>query len=121
MAGLTASGLFVLAATLVPGKYSGIVFLTFAYACSDFMLPSAWAVCLDVGKKYAGTVSGAMNTAGQIGSFVSAVLFGYLVKAFDSYELPLIPISMMLLISATQWLRIDSSRELEPENAPPAA
>ena len=27
-----------------------------------------------------GAVSGAMNTAGQLGSFVSAVAFGYLVE-----------------------------------------
>jgi len=56
-----------------------------------FMLPTAWAVCLDIGKKYAGAVTGAMNTAGQIGSFISSVCFGYIVKFSHSYELPLIP------------------------------
>lgn len=110
--GLTLSGVSVLAGALLPGKYTAIVFLTCAYASSDFMMPSAWAVCLDIGKKYSGTVSGAMNTAGQFGSFISAVIFGYLVQALHSYSLPLIPIGVMLLISASQWLRIDPTREL---------
>jgi predicted MFS family arabinose efflux permease len=79
------------------------------------MMPSAWAACLDISKDHPGTISGTMNTAGQLGSSVSAVVFGYLVKAFHSYDLPLLAISGMLLISASQWLRIDPSQRLEPQ------
>jgi MFS family permease len=113
---LTASGCLVLSASVAPGKYSAIILLSLAYACSDFMLPSAWSVCVDVGKWYSGTVSGAMNTAGQFGSFISGVLFGYMVKLFHSYDAPIVVIGVMLLISATQWLRIDATREAQ---APP--
>ena len=35
------------------------------FAASDFMNPTAWAVCLDIGGKRAGSVTGAMNMAGQ--------------------------------------------------------
>jgi MFS-type transporter involved in bile tolerance (Atg22 family) len=83
------------------------------------MLPTAWAVCLDVGKKHAGAVTATMNTAGQFGSFVSSVLFAYLVKAFHSYQAPLVPIALMMLISATQWALIDPTRELAVEASPP--
>ena len=79
------------------------------------MLPTAWAVCLDVGKKYAGAVTGTMNTAGQIGSFMSSVLFGYLVRYWGSYDKPLIPITIMLAISCALWLKIDPTEELVPE------
>jgi MFS transporter, ACS family, glucarate transporter len=116
--GLAASGLLILSAALSSGKYSAILLLALAYACSDLMMPTAWAVCLDIGKSYAGAVSGAMNTAGQLGSFTSAVVFGYLVKAFHSYDLPLVSISIMLLISAAQWFRIDPTRELEQKELP---
>jgi MFS family permease len=115
LAGLTAAALFIAAAALSSGKYASIVFLTLAYGCSDFMMPSAWAACLDISKDHPGTISGTMNTAGQLGSSVSAVVFGYLVKAFHSYDLPLLAISGMLLISASQWLRIDPSQQLEPQ------
>ena len=32
----------------------------------DCMLPVAWSVCLDIGRKYAGAVTGSMNMAGQV-------------------------------------------------------
>jgi len=60
-------------------------------------------------------VTAAMNTAGQIGSFVSSVLFGYLVKYSGSYDVPLVPMTVMLAISAALWLKIDATEELIPE------
>ena len=51
---------------------------------------------------------GAMNMAGQFGSFVSAVVFGYLVKALDGrYSLALVPLAAMTAISALVFTRID--------------
>ena len=32
-------------------RYVGLVFLALSYAGSDFMLSTAWAVCLDVGRR----------------------------------------------------------------------
>jgi MFS transporter, ACS family, glucarate transporter len=114
--GLSASALFTIAAIVTTEKYIALAFLALSYAGSDFMLPTAWAVCLDIGKKYAGAVTGAMNTAGQIGSFLSSVAFGYLVKFSGSYDVPLIPITLMLAISAALWLKIDATEELIPED-----
>ena len=71
----------------------------------------------DCGKKYAGAVTGTMNTAGQIGSFVSSVLFGYIVEMSGSYDVPLIPMTVMLTISALLWLKIDPAEELIPAGA----
>src|SRR5207249_4107305 len=115
MCGLGTSALFTVATILTRDKYVALVFLALSYAGSDFMLPTAWAVCLDVGKKYAGAVTGAMNTAGQIGSFISSVLFGYFVRYSGSYDFPLVPMTVMLIISALLWLKIDATEELIPE------
>ena len=62
-----------------PNKYMAVAFLTFGYFSMDCMLPVSWSICLDVGRKYAGAVTGAMNMAGQIGSFLSSVAFGIIV------------------------------------------
>ncbi len=122
MMGLGAAAIFTVATILSTDKYVALVFLALSYAGSDFMLPSAWAVCLDIGKKYAGAVTGTMNTAGQIGSFLSSVAFGYFVKAalergmtpLDAYNVPLIPMALMLTVSTLLWLKIDPSKELIP-------
>jgi MFS transporter, ACS family, glucarate transporter len=79
----------------------------------DLMVPSAWAVCIDVGKKYSGAISGAMNTAGNISGFICATAFGYIVAATGNYNFPLYIISGMLLISALLFTRIDASKPLE--------
>jgi predicted MFS family arabinose efflux permease len=113
--GLGASAVFIFATTLTQSKVLSVVFLALGYAGSDFMLPVAWAVCLDVGRKYAGAVTGAMNTAGQIGSFSTSVAFGYLVRRFGTYDAPLIPMAVLTAVSALLWLKIDPTRELVPE------
>jgi MFS family permease len=103
------------ATTLTTNKVLSVLLLALGYAGSDFMLPVAWAVCLDVGKKYAGTVTGAMNTAGQIGSFLTSVAFGYIVTYFGSYDAPLIPMGILTAISAVLWLKIDPTIQLIQE------
>ena len=116
LAGLGASAIFMFATTLTQNKMASVLFLALGYAGSDFMLPVAWAVCLDVGRKYAGAVTGAMNTAGQIGSFLTSVAFGYLVTHFGSYDAPLIPMAILTGVSALLWLKIDPTHELIPEH-----
>jgi MFS transporter, ACS family, glucarate transporter len=71
-------------------------------------------VCLDIGGKYAGAVTGAFNTASQVGSLVSSVAFGYLVNRTGSYDVPFIPMAVLLVIGALLWLKIDPARELIP-------
>ena len=119
--GLGLAALFMFATAMTPSMTAAAVFLALGYGSMDCMLPVAWAVCLDVGRKYAGAVTGAMNMAGQVGSFLSSVAFGYLVKAFNDYNLPLIPMSAMLLLSSLLFLRIDPTRQLVPEEAPAPA
>jgi MFS family permease len=107
--GLALSAIFMFLAAFIPGKMQVFIFLSLCFGVIDLMLPSAWAVCLDIGKKYGGAISGAMNTAGNIGGFACASLFGYLVKSTGNYNFPLYVISGMLVISALLFSRIDAS------------
>lgn len=121
--GLGASAIFLIATTFTKHKVLSVLLLALGYAGSDFMLPVAWAVCLDVGRRYAGAVTGAMNTAGQIGSFATSVAFGYLVKYYGSYDAPLIPMGILTAVSALLWLKIDPTVQLvqEPVSDQPAS
>lgn len=115
VAGLGISAVFMFLAGFIPGKLQVFIFLSLCFGIIDLMLPSAWAVCIDVGRKYAGAVSGAMNTAGNIGGFICATAFGYLVEATGNYNFPLLLISGMLVISAVLFLRIDPTKQLAAE------
>lgn len=109
---LIVSALFMFLAAFIPGKMQVFVFLSLAFGIIDLMLPSAWALCIDLGKKYSGAVSGAMNTAGNLGGFVCSLIFGYVVSATGNYNLPLYIIALMLVISAVIFLFIDPSKQI---------
>jgi ACS family glucarate transporter-like MFS transporter len=110
--GLALASVTTLSAALAQGQTAVIVLLSLGLACKDFTLPVAWAAAIDIGKDHSGAISGAMNTAGQIGSAIVAVLFGYVVSATHSYNAPLFIISAMLLLSGLLWFRIDPTKSL---------
>jgi ACS family glucarate transporter-like MFS transporter len=110
-----AIGACLLVATALTQNKTGAVFLlTLGFGVMDLMLPSAWAICLDISGPHAGAVTGAMNTAGQFGGFLCTVLFGYIVGQFNDYNLPLFVIAGMVALSAFLFTRIDASRPLTP-------
>src|SRR6478609_10571406 len=91
---------------------TGITSSSCGFGIMDLMLPVSWAVCLDIAPRHAGTVTGIMNSAGQLGGFLCTVLFGYLVQMSGSYHSPLWVISGMLLFSAFLFSKIDPTCEL---------
>lgn len=109
---LIISAVFMFLAAFIPGKMQVFIFLSLAFGIIDLMLPSAWALCIDLGKKYSGAVSGAMNTAGNLGGFVCSLIFGYVVSATGNYNLPLYIIAGMLVISAVIFMFIDPTKQL---------
>ena len=115
--GLSISAGLMFLGGFIPGKIQVFILMSLCFGIMDLMLPSAWAICLDVGKKYAGAISGAMNTAGNLGGFVCATVFGYLVEATGSYNFPLYIIAGMLLIAAVLFLRINPEKQIIPDEA----
>ncbi|HEY3456267.1 MAG TPA: MFS transporter [Bryobacteraceae bacterium] len=112
-ASLAASSLLVAALALTRSKPAIVVLSSCGFGIMDLMLPVSWAVCLDIAPHRSGTVTGIMNSAGQLGGFLCTVLFGYLVQISGSYRSPLWIISGMLLFSAFLFSRIDPTRELD--------
>lgn len=120
--GLAVSALCIFGTGITPDRYVAVALLTLGYFSMDCMLPVSWSICLDVGRKYAGAVTGAMNMAGQIGSFLSAIAFGRLVDYFGGrYDIPLMFFGFMLAVSAVLYTTIDPAEELVREEVPKPA
>ena len=115
VAGLSAAALSMTAAFVAPSGKLSLVFLSCAYGGILFQQPTLCALCNDVGRKNAGAVFGFMNTASNVASAVSSVVFGYLVGFFGNYNTPFIPMVALLALGALLWLRIDPTRELFPD------
>ena len=109
---LAVSAVCMFLAAFIPGKMAVFVFLSLCFGIFDLMLPSAWALCIDLGKRHAGTLSGAMNTAGNIGGFCCGILFGELVQQSGNYNLPLYMIAVMLIVSAVLFAFINPEKNV---------
>jgi MFS family permease len=114
------SALLVLS-TQASGRVGKSVLLALALASADLALGAAWAVCLDVGRRNAGVVTGCMNTFGNLGGFVGPIVVGYAVERWHSWEVPFYVAAALYALGALLWLAIDPSRELVPETRRTAA
>ena len=114
LAGLGSAALLTIAAVLTQQWLLALIFLSLVYGGVTFQQPILFAVCLDIGGEYAGAVVGAANTAAQIASFVSSLAFGYLVDYYGNYNVPFIPMVVLLLAGALLWLKVDPTEKLIP-------
>ena len=112
--GLIVSGLCLGIATMTKDNTIAVGLLTIGGGAMNMMVPVSWSICVDLAREHVGAVSGAMNTAGQVGSLISSVAFGYLVEWTGSYDLALIPLAAALIISGLLFATIDPSHELVP-------
>jgi MFS transporter, ACS family, glucarate transporter len=81
MCGFGLACVAVLAAAFAPSIISFVLFFALATFGVDLTLSPSWTVCTDIGGRHVGTLSGAMNMMGSLGSFGSAILFPLLVGA----------------------------------------
>jgi MFS family permease len=117
-ASLLVAGALLLSATITPNKWAAVTLLTIGMGAMGLMLPVAWAICVDAGGEHAGAISGAMNMAGQAGSLISSVAFGYWVGWLGSYDRALMPLAAMLIVSGGVFATIDPSKKMIANQIP---
>ncbi|MDE3063372.1 MAG: MFS transporter [Acidobacteriota bacterium] len=114
---LAATAVTLVAMALCRGVVAATALSCLGFGVMDFMLPSAWAMCVAIGGRASGTATGMMNTAGQAGGFLCTVLFGYVVERTGSYNLPLLFIAGMVLVSALIFSSVDCTQTMDTEPA----
>ena len=75
----------------------------------------AWAVPLDIGGDYAGSVSSVMNMCGNIGGAISPTVLAYLVRSFG-WHVPFLVASSLCVIAAAFFLKVDAARRIFTED-----
>jgi nitrate/nitrite transporter NarK len=73
----------------------------------------AWSVCLALGGRHAGVVSGAMNTIGNLGGALSPLVMGAALQGLGSWDLGLYSVAALYVAAALCWLAIDPERPIE--------
>ena len=115
IAGLGTAGLCTIAVMLTSNQLLTIVLLSAVYGAITFQQSGVFGVCLDIGRKHAGSVVGLMNTSAQAGGLVASVAYGYIVERFGSYDAPFVPMAGLLFLGSLLWLKIDASEDLNAE------
>lgn len=100
---LAAAGL--LASLVFQSPLPAVLCLTLAMFGSDMTLPPSWSFCIDIGRQNAGAVSGTMNMAGNIGSFVTSLAFPYLLAMTGSTTPFFVVGAALNLAAAWLWTR----------------
>jgi sugar phosphate permease len=100
--GLLGCGVCILPAGLTENAYVALACLTGAMFFLECTIGPSWAVPMDVGGKYSGTVSGMMNMAGNIGGAMSPLVFGFLVQ-YGNWQAPFVVAAVLLVIGACIW------------------
>jgi MFS family permease len=93
---------FIVPAALTADAYIAVYCLTAAMFFLECTIGPSWAVPMDVGGKYSGTVSGMMNMAGNIGGALSPLVFGVLAQ-FGSWAAPFIVAAGLLVLGSAIW------------------
>ena len=110
--GLLLAGLLLLISVLLENNVAALIAMVASFACADLLLGPAWATCVDIGEKNAGTVSGCMNSIGHIGGVLSPVVLGWSLQTWGSWTYPLLLMSGFYFLSACLWLVIDPEKTI---------
>ncbi len=111
IAGFLMCGAATVPAALIHDVHVSVAFYSLAFFSLEWTVGISWAVPLDIGGDFAGSVSAFMNMCGNIGGAISATVLGYLVGAFG-WNVPFLVTGGLSAFAAILYLRIDSSREI---------
>jgi ACS family glucarate transporter-like MFS transporter len=112
-AGYGGATLFLALATQLDDKYFALAALSLTYGGMTFGQPALMGVCLDIGGKFAGAITGAMNSSAFGCAFLSSVIYGYLVNRFG-YAVPFIPMILCMAAATLIGLSIDAEQKVIP-------
>jgi sugar phosphate permease len=104
--GFTIAGLGLIPGALANDAFTGIAFLTLALAGLELTVAVSWAICLDIGGEFSGSVSSVMNTLGNLGGALSGIVIAYLAQSFG-WTVPLLVSAGLCLVAALIATRID--------------
>jgi len=120
--GFIGAGSFILLCIQQNNPLYGMLAMGMASFCNDLVMPCAWGSCMDIGGKYAGTLSGSMNMMGNMAGFVAPQVGGIILDATrgtaypnGDYNMFLYTMAAAYFLGAFCWPFIDPTKPLEQD------
>lgn len=110
--GFILAGVFVIPAAMVSGTTMSILMLSASFFFLEWVIGPAWAVPMDVGGRFSGTVTGVMNMAGALAASLTAIVYGSLFGA-GYWVAPFLVSAAVMGVGALIWaFLIDPDRSV---------
>ncbi len=117
-AGFVIAAAGIIPATMTPNPEMCVVYTCLAVFGLELTVGVSWAVPLDIGGDFAGSVSAVMNTCGNLAGAISTLVLGYMVGEFG-WNVPFYVAAVFCTVGAILYLGIDASRNVfaDPPNS----
>jgi MFS family permease len=119
--GHSLSALCWLACLFAPNVFLFFLACSLAAFWNDLTMGASWAVCQDIGKRYAAIVAGCMNTIGNFGSAATGWVTGTILQSqsegqmLRGYHINFLIFACAYVVATLLWLRIDSTEPVVEE------
>jgi sugar phosphate permease len=110
------AGFVLSAAATIPAIFTHDARVSVAFYCAAFFglewtVGISWAVPLDIGGDFAGSVSAVMNTLGNLGGAISAMVVTY-AASWYGWNAPFLVTSALCVLAALLYLKIDATKRI---------
>ena len=110
--GFLLSAVFLIPAATTGNAMASVLYLAASFFFLEFVIGPAWAVPMDVGGQFSGTVTAVMNMTGALAASLTPLIFGYYFGK-GSWTAPFFITSAVMLLGAAIWtFLIDPERSV---------
>ncbi len=114
--GLAGAAVMLIVATKFQNPLFAMLSVGLASFGNDLAMPGGWGACMDVGGKYAGSLSGSMNMMGNVGGAVAPMVVPWVLQmAGGGWNMNFYTFAGVYVIGALCWLFIDPVTPLEEQ------
>lgn len=111
--GIAIAGFVIAAGSIVPATFTAHTVTSVLFSCLavfglELTVGVSWAIPLDIGGDYAGSIASIMNTFGNLGSAISPLLLGYLLGPYG-WNVPFVIASVLCVAAIFFCFGIDPS------------
>lgn len=111
IAGFLIGAVSILAACFAHNPVHSVWYSCIAMFGLELTVGVSWAIPLDIGGDFSGSVSAVMNTWGNMGGAISTTLSGYLVK-YSGWNSIFVVMAVLAVLGAVLYTRIDAEKRI---------
>lgn len=112
--GIAVLGFVIAAGSILPATFTSRTNASVLFSCLavfglELTVGVSWAIPLDIGGEFAGSIAAVMNTLGNLGSAVSPVLLGYLLGGYG-WSVPFMIAAVLCVVAIAFCFGINPSQ-----------